>query len=287
MVPKALQMSAAHLRSLLAEARKACSVHRSGKAGDACSLLTDVLSHLDSYKSWDTRDLIIYINDLLKPLRDVHVDVEVRAEGGGGGGNAAAAGSGSGSRSESTMISAHKPAPVSASSYATPEDQHAHDLYLERYLLPPVPFFQVLTELQSGRKATHWMWWVFPQLCAVGKGVALSATSSRYCFQNEQQAVAYARHSVHGWQYMEAVRAVLEDVGKPRHTVTTLFPNPVDVMKLISSLTLFEAVFGRLGSVVMVGPEGHTARDVSHMITDILRLIKARRCETTLKTIHS
>jgi len=236
----------AHLRDLLDEARTRCNTQRSGPSGHACASVMDLLRHLDAYhSSWDVRELILYVESLLEPLR----------------------------RDTPRLTTVVAAAP------------RGHDAFLERYLEPSVPFSQALHELQAGRKRTHWMWWVFPQLCVVSKGVAVSATSSRYCFESEDQAEAYARHDVLGWQYMEAVRAVLDYVRVPGHALSTLFPNDVDVVKLISSLTLFEAVFGKLGRAYPVGPEGYTATDVSHMITDVLRGIRAQRCCATLGAI--
>jgi uncharacterized protein (DUF1810 family) len=93
---------------------------------------------------------------------------------------------------------------------------------------------QALAELRSGRKRTHWMWWVFPQL----EGLGLSATSQRYAIRSAAEANAYLTHPVLGPRLLESVESVLAITGRSAHDI---FGSPDDV-KLRSCVTLFARV---------------------------------------------
>ena len=88
-----------------------------------------------------------------------------------------------------------------------------------------------LAELRAGRKRTHWMWFVFPQLAGLGS----SATSRRYAISSLGEARAYLEHPVIGDRLEECARALLELEGVTAEGVL----GPVDALKLRSSLTLF------------------------------------------------
>ncbi len=95
---------------------------------------------------------------------------------------------------------------------------------------------QALEELRAGRKRSHWMWFVFPQFAGLG----LSLTSRRYAIRSLDEARAYLRHPVLGARLLECTRAVNAHSGRSAHEI---FGSP-DVMKLCSSMTLFELVAG-------------------------------------------
>ena len=92
-----------------------------------------------------------------------------------------------------------------------------------------------LGELRGGRKRTHWMWFVFPQL----KGLGRSATAFRYGITGIDEARAYLAHPVLGPRLLECA-AVLEQLDAGL-TASDIFGSPDDV-KLRSSLTLFAHV---------------------------------------------
>jgi uncharacterized protein (DUF1810 family) len=96
-------------------------------------------------------------------------------------------------------------------------------------------YAQVLAELGAGRKASHWMWFIFPQLTALGR----SATALRYGIDDLAMAGAYLRHPVLGPRLVECTRMVLGVEGRSAHEI---FGSPDD-LKFRSSLTLF----GRAG----------------------------------------
>ena len=91
-----------------------------------------------------------------------------------------------------------------------------------------------LAELKAGRKRSHWMWFVFPQL----RGLGYSSTAQFFGIVSRQEALAYAAHPVLGARLREATQAVL---GCPARSLHELFGSPDD-MKFRSSMTLFAAV---------------------------------------------
>src|SRR3954468_6578993 len=97
----------------------------------------------------------------------------------------------------------------------------AQDLVYER----------VVSELQSGEKRSHWMWFVFPQL----KGLGHSAMAGRYGIGSRAEAEAYLAHEVLGPRLGECVRLVNELEEK---RVDEIFGYP-DNLKFHSSMTLF------------------------------------------------
>ena len=93
---------------------------------------------------------------------------------------------------------------------------------------------EVLAELAQGRKATHWMWFVFPQLRALGRSV----TAHFYGIASPEQARAYLRHPVLGPRLRQCVDQLLAlKISNPH----AIFGSPDD-MKLRSCLTLFAAI---------------------------------------------
>lgn len=93
---------------------------------------------------------------------------------------------------------------------------------------------QALAELQAGRKRTHWMWFIFPQI----EGLGFSATSRRYAIRSADEARAYLNHPVLGPRLIACVQAVLAVEGR---TASEIFGWPDD-LKLRSCATLFAHV---------------------------------------------
>jgi len=93
-----------------------------------------------------------------------------------------------------------------------------------------------LAELRAGRKRTHWMWFVFPQLAALGR----SATAKHFGIADLDEARAYLAHPVLGPRLLQTSGAVLHHAGRPPETVM----GPVDALKLRSSATLFRGAGG-------------------------------------------
>jgi uncharacterized protein (DUF1810 family) len=93
---------------------------------------------------------------------------------------------------------------------------------------------RALSEIRSGQKHTHWMWYVFPQFHGLGS----SPTSQRYAIRSAAEARAYLEHAVLGPRLIEAAEATLAVEGRSAHDI---FGSPDD-LKLRSSATLFASV---------------------------------------------
>ena len=92
---------------------------------------------------------------------------------------------------------------------------------------------QALKEIRGGRKVTHWMWYIFPQIA----GLAFSSTSKYYSLQDLQEAQDYLKHPVLGPRLIEISQAVLNIEGK---TAYEIFSG--DDVKFQSCMTLFSEV---------------------------------------------
>ena len=92
---------------------------------------------------------------------------------------------------------------------------------------------QAVAELRAGRKESHWIWFVFPQIAGLG----FSAMSQRYAISGLAEARAYLNHPLLGPRLTECARIVAGTEGR---TADDIF-GPVDAMKLRSSMTLFAA----------------------------------------------
>ena len=103
---------------------------------------------------------------------------------------------------------------------------------------------QACEELRTGRKRTHWMWFVFPQI----RGLGSSPTAVRFAISGREEARGYLEHPVLGSRLWECTRIV---VGVEGRSVEEIFGYPDD-LKFHSSMTLFAkaeaeepGVFGR------------------------------------------
>ena len=94
----------------------------------------------------------------------------------------------------------------------------------------------VLAELRLGRKASHWMWFIFPQVAGLG----FSAMSQKYAIDSADEAKAYLAHPVLGDRLRECVELVVEVEGG---SAGEIFGAPDD-MKFHSCLTLFAETSG-------------------------------------------
>ncbi|HLH52425.1 MAG TPA: DUF1810 domain-containing protein [Verrucomicrobiae bacterium] len=93
---------------------------------------------------------------------------------------------------------------------------------------------RALAELKLGRKRSHWMWFIFPQLDGLGH----SSTARFYAIKSKAEAKAYLDHSLLGKRLMECAEALLKIQGK---SAAEIFGYPDD-LKLRSSMTLFASV---------------------------------------------
>src|SRR5438045_3081257 len=92
-------------------------------------------------------------------------------------------------------------------------------------------YARALAEVRGGRKRSHWMWYVFPQI----EGLGSSATAARYSIKSVGEAKSYLAHPVLGPRLVEIAEAALSVEGRSAYEV---FGTPDD-MKLKSCATLF------------------------------------------------
>ena len=103
---------------------------------------------------------------------------------------------------------------------------------------------RALAELHAGRKTSHWMWFIFPQVAGLG----FSAMAQRYAISGVAEARAYLGHPVLGPRLRACAGAIAATSGSTADRIL----GPVDAMKLRSCLTLFahaapeEKVFGEV-----------------------------------------
>ncbi|WP_172297872.1 DUF1810 domain-containing protein [Pseudoruegeria sp. HB172150] len=120
---------------------------------------------------------------------------------------------------------------------------------------------QVLRELRDGRKVTHWIWWVFPQLETLGR----SPRARHFGLSGLQEAADYLAHPVLGPHLIEVADLLLIHEGTDPVDIL----GPVDALKVRSSMTLFEATPGAPDSFAKV----------------LNRLYKGERCPVTRATL--
>jgi uncharacterized protein (DUF1810 family) len=107
--------------------------------------------------------------------------------------------------------------------------------HLDRFVAAQAETFEsALAELKRGRKTSHWMWFVFPQIAGLG----LSEMSRRYAVASRDEARAYLDHPLLGPRLIAGVEAVTAVEGRSAHQI---FGAPDD-QKFQSCLTLFEQV---------------------------------------------
>jgi uncharacterized protein (DUF1810 family) len=121
---------------------------------------------------------------------------------------------------------------------------------------------EVVDELARGRKQTHWMWFIFPQLAGLGR----SGMAQHYAIRDLDQAKRYLADSVLGQRLRQAVRLLIDQT---RKSALEILGSPDD-LKLRSCLTLFReaasadsdrALFGKaLDQFYRGEPDGRTLR---------------------------
>ncbi len=108
-----------------------------------------------------------------------------------------------------------------------------HDL--QRFLdAQQMVYGRVTAELAQGRKQSHWMWFIFPQIIGLG----FSSMAQRFEITSRAEAVAYLAHPILGSRLVECTRLVL---AVPRRAINEILGSPDDI-KFRSSMTLFGAV---------------------------------------------
>lgn len=122
-------------------------------------------------------------------------------------------------------------------------------------------YARALAELRRGRKSSHWMWFVFPQLAGLGR----SATSMKYAIADLAHARAYLADPILGARLREVAGVVVDS---PEPDAEAMFGG-IDALKLQSSMTLFEAADAQAGVFARV----------------LERYYGGRRCELTTRLL--
>ena len=95
-------------------------------------------------------------------------------------------------------------------------------------------YTQALSEIRAGRKRSHWMWFIFPQIAGLGS----SPTAQHFAIRDRAEAEAYLQHPILGPRLIESAEALLALTDR---SASDVFGYPDD-LKLKSSLTLFNEV---------------------------------------------
>ena len=119
-----------------------------------------------------------------------------------------------------------------------------------------------LNEVQSGKKLTHWIWYIFPQM----RGLGRSYFAQLYGIKNIEEAREYLQDKILGERLREITNALLEHYDK---TADDIF-GYLDAMKVKSCMTLFDAI---------------SPNDIFDKVLD--RFYEGKRCELTIRILNS
>jgi len=138
-----------------------------------------------------------------------------------------------------------------------------HDL--ERFVAAQESVYeQALAELRQGRKRSHWMWFIFPQLIGLGR----SPTARHFAIRSAQEARDYLAHPVLGRRLLECTEAML---GVEDRSVSEILGFPDD-LKFRSSMTLFAALSDR-GSLFEQALERYCDGEPDGRTLELLRML--------------
>lgn len=133
---------------------------------------------------------------------------------------------------------------------------------LQRFVEAQLGLYErVCRELEEGRKRSHWMWFIFPQL----KGLGRSAMADRYGISSRGETEAYVAHPLLGSRLRHCTELVVAVEGR---SVEQIFGSPDD-MKFRSSMTLFSSVVAE-GSVFTTALEKYFRGEPDQLTIDRL-----------------
>jgi uncharacterized protein (DUF1810 family) len=125
-------------------------------------------------------------------------------------------------------------------------------------------YAHALEEIRRGRKVSHWIWFVFPQLAGLGR----SPTARAYAISCLEEARAYVKHPVLGERLQESVRTLLKVSGRSAEDIF----GDLDAMKLRSSMTLFaraEPAHAEFAQVISSYFAGHFDEATDQLLTGL------------------
>lgn len=137
-------------------------------------------------------------------------------------------------------------------------------------------------EIQDGRKRSHWIWYIFPQLRS---SWTISDTAKKYAIADFEEALAFFNDTTLFERYQIMVGLVLQQLNTPGVCVVVLMGGDVDALKLASSLTLFEAVSARL-SQSATDDKFVVFKGLCDAIFKVIEPQGFGRCKNTLEKIN-
>ena len=120
-----------------------------------------------------------------------------------------------------------------------------------------------LAEMKAGRKRSHWIWYVFPQIAGLG----MSSMSQTYAIRDREEAIAYLEHPLLSARLREITDAAAGHV-RQGAALDRLMGSPIDAAKLVSSMTLFHDVARGL-------PAGTSSADTEALAHDAATILAA------------
>jgi uncharacterized protein (DUF1810 family) len=109
----------------------------------------------------------------------------------------------------------------------------------------PSGFTTALAELEAGRKRSHWIWYIFPQLAGLGQ----SSAAIHYGLEGVDEAIAYLRDRELRDRLLRVTHTVLAQLQRePAPALVDIMGSEIDALKLVSSMTLFRESAGRLNA---------------------------------------
>jgi uncharacterized protein (DUF1810 family) len=140
----------------------------------------------------------------------------------------------------------------------------------------PGGFATALAELEAGRKRSHWIWYVFPQLAGLGQ----SSAAIHYGLQGVDEAGAYLKDPQLRDRLLRVTTAVLAQLQRdPAPALVHVMGSEIDALKLISSMTLFREVARRM--------DDHELAAKADAVLQAARTQGYRECEFTTTVVAS
>ena len=138
----------------------------------------------------------------------------------------------------------------------------------------PDGFATALAELEAGRKRSHWIWYIFPQLAGLGA----SSASIRYGLQGSDEATAYLRDPVLRDRLLRVSTALLKQLERdPARALADVMGSEIDALKLVSSMTLFREIARRVDDLDLAATSAAILQDATRQ--------GYRECEFTLRVL--
>lgn len=147
---------------------------------------------------------------------------------------------------------------------------------------PVEGFEDALRELAAGRKRSHWIWYIFPQLAGLGR----SPTAVQYGLHGVDEAMAYVQDPMLRSNLLAVTNVVAGHLRRePPPKLAELMGGQIDAMKLVSSMTLFQEVARRLFARDPRQPEYRALADAAGEVLREAERQGFARCAQTMSTL--